>query len=170
METSTMIYLLIGLSVAVLAPYLYYYRKEKKEIDKMVAGQGTPSEVKPLQLQAYERLVLLSERIALPNVISRTHQSGLSKAEMANILTQTIKGEFEHNLSQQIYVSEIAWEAVRNLKDQNIMVIHQVTGFLPAEASGQDLNKAILEVLNKSETNLSALVQDAISYEAKKIF
>jgi hypothetical protein len=170
METSTMIYLLLGLTVAVIGPYLYYYIKEKKEIDKMASGQSIPSDIKPLQLQAYERLVLLSERIALPNVISRTNQPGLSKSEMANLLTQTIKGEFEHNLSQQIYVSEVAWEAVRNLKDQNIMVIHQVNGFLPVEASGQDLNKAILEVLNKSEINLSALVQDAISYEAKKIF
>jgi hypothetical protein len=170
METSTMIYLAIGLAVMVIGPYLYYYQKEKKALQEPQADPQASSAIKTLQLQAYERLVLLAERIALPNVISRTNQPGLRKAEMAQLLSETIKSEFEHNLSQQIYVSEIAWEAVRNLKDQNLMVIHQVNGFLSPEASGQDLNKAILEVIARSETNLSALVQDAISYEAKKIF
>lgn len=94
---------------------------------------------------------------------------GLSKTDMQQILTGNIKQEFEYNLSQQIYVSNVAWEAVKNLKEQNIMVVNQVASFLPAEATGLDLNKAILDVLNQSETNLSALVQDAVSYEAKKV-
>lgn len=175
METSTMIFLAIGLAIVIFGSYLYFYLKEKKEVNAEASAiqlEAAPIQTpanKQLQLQAYERLVILSERISLPNVISRSNQPGLSKTDMQQLLTAGIKQEFEYNLSQQIYVSNIAWEAIRNLKEQNLMVINQVASFLPMEASGQDLNKALLEVLNKSETNLSALVQDALSFEAKKL-
>src|SRR3954462_11632416 len=74
---------------------------------------------RPLQLQAYERLVLLCERISLPNLISRVSQPGLSAREMQVFLIESIKQEYEYNISQQVYVSTIAWDAVRNLRDQN---------------------------------------------------
>src|SRR5213075_1064399 len=70
---------------------------------------------RPLQLQAYERLVVLTERITLHNLISRANQAGLSAREMQMILLENIKQEYEYNASQQIYVSPVAWEAIRNL-------------------------------------------------------
>src|SRR5439155_17304208 len=72
----------------------------------------------PLQLQAYERLVLLTERIALPNLVSRLNQPQLTAKEMQLLLIENIKQEFDYNASQQIYVSPVAWDAVRNLRDQ----------------------------------------------------
>lgn len=123
-----------------------------------------------LRLQAYERLVLLTERIALPNLISRLNQPGISAAEMKMILTENIKQEFEYNSTQQLYVSPISWDAVRNLKEQNIMVIHQVAGSLPLDASAADLNKKILEVLMSQPNGaLHELVSQALNYEAKKL-
>ena len=123
-----------------------------------------------MQLAAYERLVILADRIAIPNLISRSNQPGLSKTDMQQLLTQTIKQEYEHNLSQQIYVSADAWEAVRNLKDQNIHLINQVASVMPAEANGLDLNKKILDfVLNQPQGAMHTLVQEAISGEAKKL-
>ena len=100
-----------------------------------------------LRLQAYERLVLLAERISLPNLISRLNQPGISAVEMKVILTENIKHEFEYNSTQQLYVSPVSWDAVRNLKEQNIMIINQVAGTLPATASASDLNKKILETV-----------------------
>ena len=124
----------------------------------------------PLQLQAYERLVLLTERIALPNLISRLNQPGISAYEMKLILTENIKQEFDYNSTQQLYVSPVSWDAVRNLKEQNIMVVNQVAGSLPPEASGSELNKKILEVLMSQSTgSLHELVAQALNFEAKKL-
>lgn len=123
-----------------------------------------------LRLQAYERLVLLTERIALPNLISRLNQPGLSAVEMKVILTENIKHEFEYNSTQQLYVSQVSWDSVRNLKEQNIMIINQVSSALPATASASDLNKKILELLmNQPQGALHEMVLQALNFEAKKL-
>lgn len=123
-----------------------------------------------LQLQAYERLILLTERIALPNVVSRLNRQGLSLKEMQLSLIQQIKQEFEYNITQQIYVSAEAWDAVRNLKDQNILIINQVASFLPAESSGPELNRQILEmIVQNPRATLHQVVEELLSFEARKL-
>lgn len=124
----------------------------------------------PMKLQAYERLVLLTERIALPNLISRLNQPGISAYEMKIILTENIKHEFEYNSTQQLYVSPVSWDAVRNLKEQNIMLVNQVSGTLPPTASAADLNKKLLEVLMSQPNGaVHELVAQALNFEAKKL-
>jgi hypothetical protein len=125
---------------------------------------------RPLQLQAYERLVLLTERISLPNLISRASQPFMSAREMQMLLLESIKQEYEYNTSQQIYVSPVAWEAVRNLKEQNMLVINQVAGSLPEDAKGIDLNKRLLDfVMTQQKGAMHTIVLEAINYEAKKL-
>ena len=149
--------------------YLFAYSKEKKTIEKLNEKKDTKAAL-PLKLQAYERLVLLADRIALPNVISRVNNNTMSAKEMQVMLSQTIKQEFEHNVTQQIYVSREAWEAVRNLKEQNLLIINQVASFLPENATGPDLNKSLLQVLMENpKASLHNIVSDALSYEAKKL-
>ncbi len=124
----------------------------------------------PLRLQAYERLVLLAERIALPNLVSRLNRPGISAGEMKVILNETIRQEFEYNSTQQLYVSPVSWDAVRNLKEQNIMLINQVAASLPETASGTELNKRILEVqLAQPSGALHDMVLQTLNFEAKKI-
>jgi hypothetical protein len=121
-------------------------------------------------LQAYERLVILADRIAIPNLVSRVNQPGLSKTDMQVMLNETIKQEFEHNLSQQIYVSKEAWEALRSLKEQNMHLINQMASILPNEATGLDLNKKLLDfVVHQQNGSMHTMVQEALSYEAKKL-
>ena len=86
------------------------------------------------------------------------------------LLLESIKQEFEYNTTQQIYVSPVAWEAVKNLKDQNMLIINQVAATLPPEASGLDLNKALLEfVMTQKKGALHTVVLEALNYEAKKM-
>lgn len=130
----------------------------------------TGFETIPLQLQAYERLVVLCERIALPSLISRVSQPDLSAREMQAFLIENIKQEFEYNASQQVYVSPVAWEAVRNLKDQNMLVINQLAAVLPAEARARDLNRKLLEVVMEGqEKPLHAAVLETLNFEARKL-
>lgn len=123
-----------------------------------------------IRLQAYERLSLLSERISLQNLISRTQNAGLSSRQMQGALVDSIKQEYDYNISQQIYVSSEVWNAINNLKEQNIYVINQLAATLPSQASGLDLNKQIVDFLiNNPKASLHNMVLEAINFEAKKI-
>lgn len=123
-----------------------------------------------MQLQAYERLVLLAERISLQNLMSKLPNAGLTARQMQTSLIDAIKTEYEYNISQQVYVSTEAWRAINNLKEQNIYIINQLATTLPFQASGMDLNKQIIDYLiNNSKASLHNVVLEALNFEAKKI-
>jgi hypothetical protein len=149
--------------------YGYFYFKDKNpapQSDKSADSNALLT----LRLQAYERLVLLADRIALPNLVNRFNQSGLTAREMQSLLVQTIKQEFEHNITQQIYVSAEAWDAVRNLKEQNLLIVNKVSSFLPDDASSSDLSKSLMELLMENpNASLHLIVSDALNFEAKKL-
>ena len=163
-----MINLLIALLALLISFYCFYLinqvRKERSQ------KTGDDFNTRPLQLQAYERLVMLSERISLPNLISRASQPGMGARDMQIVLLENIKQEYEYNATQQIYVSPVAWEAVRNLKEQNMLIINQVAQTLPPEASGMDLNKRLMEfVMTQKKGALHSVVLEALNFEAKKV-
>jgi hypothetical protein len=168
----------IGIAVVLggaLAFLLWKQRQEAKQPptpSQRNQGGNPGSTHSPFQLQlaAYERLILLSERIALPSLINRLNSQGLSSKEMQGLLTETIRQEFDHNLTQQIYVSREAWDAVKNLKEQNIFIVNQVASFLPPNATATDLNKNLLEmIIQNPKASLHGVVTEVLSYEAKKI-
>lgn len=161
----TFITAIIALLVALYSFYLVNELRRKKAKTEDDAYSS-----RPLQLQAYERLVVLAERIAIPNLVSRASQPGLQASQMQKLLLDSIKQEVEYNASQQIYVSPVAWEAVKNLKDQNMLIINQVGASLPIEASGMDLNRRLLEYMMASKkATLHEIVLEALNFEAKKM-
>lgn len=150
--------------LSMLTFYLLYTKQETKK-----TGSSDIS-TKQLQLQAYERLVILTERIALPNLVSRANQPGLTAREMQLLMLESIKQEFEYNSSQQIYVSPVSWQAVNNLKEQNMMIINQIAQTLPTDARGIDLGKRIMEVIIAQDKKaLHNIVLEALNYEARKL-
>ena len=166
MDISTLSLILstVAILLSMLTFYLLYAKQDtKKNIDPAY-------NTRPLQLQAYERLVILTERIALPNLVSRANQPGLTAKEMQLLMLESIKQEFEYNSSQQIYVSPVAWQAVNNLKEQNMLIINQVAQTLPAESRGYDLGKRIMEVIIAQDKKaLHNIVLEAMNYEARKL-
>ena len=167
----SLINLLIALVALLVSFYCFYLvidlRKQKAaQPESDASGFNT----RQLQLQAYERLVMLTERISIPNLVSRANQPGLDARQMQRLLIESIKQEYEYNTTQQIYVSPVAWEAVRNLKDQNMLIINQLGTVVPAEATGTDFNRALLEfTMNQKKGSLHEVVMEALNYEAKKV-
>jgi hypothetical protein len=161
----------VSLIVAVLALLLSIAAFIKKTAAPGNSKEAAVSQpMIQLRLQAYERLVLLTERIALPNLITRLNQPGISAYEMKLILNENIKQEFEYNSTQQLYVSPVSWDSVRNLKEQNIMIVNQVAATLAPTASATDLNKKILELLlSQPNGALHEMVLQALNFEAKKL-
>jgi hypothetical protein len=163
---SNSLLLVLGGAAAVGALFYFVNRGSKPEPEQKPAAAGSNA----LQLQAYERLTLLVDRIAIPNLVSRTSHDGLSARDMQFVLTKTIRDEFEYNITQQIYVSADVWAAVRNLKEKNLLLINQVSAALPPDASGRDLSRALLEhLMTDKQANMPEMVSAALSFEAKKL-
>ena len=158
----------IIIGVLALCTALYALFAKAGKADVPLSGNETIS--RPLQLQAYERLVTLCERMSLPNLISRVNQPSLSAREMQLVLVESIRQEFEYNISQQVYVSTLSWDAVRNLRDQTVLVINQISNGLEGEAKANDLNKRLLEViLDQHGKALHTIVLETLNYEAKQL-
>ena len=161
--------LLTGVIVILTAGLIYLFISQKKA-EKVSENESADPATKTLRLQAYERLTLLVDRIALPNLISRVNRSGVSARDMQMLLTRGIREEFDYNISQQIYVTVDAWNAVKNLKEQNMLAINQLASALPPHATGLDLNKLLLEFLmTDKKGQLHEVVSEVLSYEAKKL-
>ncbi len=130
---------------------------------------GINNETIKLKLQAYERLTLYAERAGLKNLVSRTYAEQMTARDMQLTLLDTLKSEYEYNVTQQIYVSAEMWKAITKLKDQNIFVINQVAAALPVTASAMELSKSLLEYSMTSNADISKIVLEALQYEAQKI-
>ena len=163
-QTLTLILSTFAVLLSMLTFYLLYSKQDRrKNVDPAY-------NTRPLQLQAYERLVILTERVALPNIVSRANQPGLTAREMQLLMLESIKQEFEYNSSQQIYVSPVAWQAVNNLKEQNMLIINQIAQTLPADAKGYDLGKRIMElIIAQDKKALHNIVLEALNFEARKL-
>ena len=169
MDTSSIVFTVI-ITILVTAAIVYILTTRFKTVSSKNPFPKEVDTTVSMQLQAYERLIILVDRIALPNVITRVNQPTSSAKEMQLMLTQSIRAEFDYNITQQIYVSSEAWNAVKNLKEQNLLIINQLANVLPPNATGLDLNKLLLEFLmNDKKGSLHEVVSDVLSYEAKKM-
>lgn len=101
--------------------------------------------IAPLRLQAYERMILLLERIAPSQLIMRNIKSGQSAPELQNELIANIRQEFEHNLSQQVYISSNAWELIKNARESIVSDINSAAEKLEDNATATDLAQLIFE-------------------------
>jgi len=126
--------------------------------------------ITPVKLQAYERLVILMERMTPNNLIFRVSQPGISASQLKIDLIQDINNEYNHNVSQQIYVSQQAWQMVRIVKEETINIINTAYSSLGPNAVGIDLSKAIFETLIKMETIPSIKALDFLRKEFQLIF
>lgn len=146
-----MVYDLLKITIpAGLVLYLAYLLVRsflQKQLDEIAFSvrQKNQEIVVPIRLQAYERVVLLLERITPSNLISRLSSSEYSAEEFQQILIHEIRNEFNHNLSQQVYMSESSWTYVITAVEQTISVINSSKNGLDGNAKGFDLAKAILE-------------------------
>lgn len=167
MGDSSTIILAIVIIVGVLGVYLLFYFREKKGTGKQ---EKKPAYDRSLQLQAYERLTILTERISLKNLVARLSPAGMQAATYHALLVESIKQEYEYNLSQQLYISAQVWQAITNLKEQNIFILHQLANTLSVNASATDLSKRVLELLDADpKTSLHQIVLDALRYEARQV-
>ncbi len=99
----------------------------------------------PIQLQAYERCILLLERVSLDQLVVRVFRPELSVNQLKQALIQELQAEFNHNVSQQLYISAQSWELIQQIKQELLGLINITARELDADGSGFDLSKNIIE-------------------------
>jgi hypothetical protein len=125
----------------------------------------------PIRLQAYERLLLFLERISPDSLVVRTHQSNMSSQDLHLALLTVVREEFEHNLSQQLYISIDAWAAVKVAKESISMHINESAAKINGESPAIELARLIVEsYVGEGKSNLISAASILLKNEAKKIF
>ncbi len=142
--------------------------RERKESEVRAAKS---KESLPIRLQAYERLALFLERISPASLLQRVNKPDMSAVELQRALVSNIRLEFEHNLSQQIYVSSETWATIVQVKEELISIINQVAVNMPDSATSKELARAILEYFIKTESLLpTQRALDTLKSEVRKIY
>jgi DNA-binding Xre family transcriptional regulator len=144
----------------------------QKELDKAtveVRAKNTEV-VLPLRLQAYERICLFLERIAPNNLVIRVRDNSFNAGQFHHALIHEIREEYNHNLSQQIYISNNAWNLVKNAKEEIITVVNQAAEGLAADAKSLDLAKRIFEKMLDKPADPSVVALSQIKEEVRSLY
>ena len=118
----------------------------KAKIAALENGKKSQSVTLPLRLQAYERMALFLERIDPNQLVLRIHAAGLTISQEQNLLLMAIRSEFEHNLSQQIYISDAVWEKIIDAKTDIENIINTVAGDYDKDADSREFAETLLSV------------------------
>jgi len=117
-------YLLPAVVTGLVAFYFFRLHTRNEEgRRRFLLHKEAQKDTLPVRLQAYERMALFLERISLNSLVVRVAPKGKGKSDYENLLIQQIETEFEHNLSQQIYMTDECWNIIKTAKNTTIQII-----------------------------------------------
>jgi len=162
---------LAGVGTVYIAFYLVKpYLDKAEKIQLVELKKNIASQTLSLRFQAYERLVLLIERINPANMLLRLHGTSYSAHELHSLVVTEIREEFQHNVSQQIYVSDRAWNVVKRVKDDTISVVTNAIKALPDTATGLELSKTVLAHLASLQDNPYDIATQMLRSDLEELF
>jgi len=164
--------ILIPASLVLYAVYLIVRSFMIKEIElkKLEVRTRAIETILPARLQAYERMTLFLERIAPQNLLIRLNNPGFTARDFQKVLLDEIRNEYNHNVSQQIYMSEETWNQTRNAKDDLVMLINEAASAMAPEATSIDLSKKIFEMTMEKKVDLIGLALTGLRNEIQQTF
>ena len=124
----------------------------------------------PLKLQAYERICLFLERITPINLIPRVNEPNYSSRNLQQALLTEIRQEYNHNISQQIYLEKKSWMLVRSSMEELVMTINDAAAPMEEESTALDLARAIFDKYMNQSQDIIALTLDTLKDEIQKDF
>ncbi|WP_421918941.1 hypothetical protein [Marinifilum sp.] len=134
---------LVVFATAYLVIKAFFKRDEQNR--KQEFFLNNQKEITPIRLQAYERLIIFLERIHPESLIVRENAVGMSNQQLQQKLIAAIRTEFEHNLSQQVYVSADLWKEIKSAKESILQLIYSEGSQLLPSDSSLGLSKTVIE-------------------------
>ena len=130
MDTTKLIELLSYTLPAIITGFVAYYffnlhTKNEEGRRRYLLNKDTQKDALPLRLQAFERMTLFLERINPGKLLIRISPNSDNKNDYENLLISSIEQEFEHNLTQQIYMSDECWTVIVTAKNATIQMIRR---------------------------------------------
>ena len=125
----------------------YFENEQKRALLELRQRQQEEAlkSINPIRLQAYERMALFLERISPNSLVMRSYKPGMDLRQLQQEMTSSIRLEWEHNLSQQVYLSSECWSRIRNAKDEMINLINATASRMAQDADPVGLAGAIFE-------------------------
>ncbi|MEM1259074.1 MAG: hypothetical protein AAGH81_11115 [Bacteroidota bacterium] len=156
-------YLLSAVVTGAIAFYFFRLHTRNEEgRRRFLLHKDSQKETLPVRLQAYERMVLFLERIAINSLVVRVAPKGQNKSNYENLLIKQIENEFDHNLSQQIYMSDECWNIIKAAKNATIQIIRSA-GMSEADTADklrEDILNRGMEKQSPSSTALSFIKKE----------
>ncbi len=140
--------------------------QEREKFEIILQNQKTTI---PIKLQSYERLTLFLERITPDSLIIRSNKPGMTSGQLHLEMLKTIRAEYEHNMSQQIYVSSKAWEVIKNARSGVIKLINTSADKIKPGEPSVKLSTFILERTMEVEKHPTQVAIDFLKSELTQI-
>ncbi len=172
MNTTNIILEIIKISIPALIVFLTAYLVIKNYLQNQISLQQLKinseysDNTRTIKIQAYERLMLLCDRMDIVNITTRVYNPDMSADELKVALLISLQKEFEHNSAQQVYTSEALWKIISEAKDASGKVIRAAAANLPPNAKATDLLKNINSKMEQISINPSEQAKSAIRSEA----
>jgi hypothetical protein len=138
-----------------------------KQLDMKMKNQESFT---PIRLQAYERLVVYLERITPSNMVMRIHKNGMSARMVQTEFLKSIRQEYDHNIAQQIYISNAGWELIKSAKEEMIKLVNASAAKVGDNAEGIELCKVLLEITMNVDKLPTQIALDYIKKEIRQSF
>ncbi|WP_420601921.1 hypothetical protein [Flagellimonas sp.] len=137
----------------------YFFRLHTRNEDgrrRFLLHKDSQKDTLPIRLQAYERMVLFLERISINSLVVRVAPKGKDKSAYENLLIKQVETEFEHNLSQQIYMSEECWNIIKAAKNATIQIIRSA-GMSETDSPDKLREDILNQTMEKQSPSTTAL-------------
>ncbi len=151
-------YLLPSVVTGAIAFYFFRMHTNNEEgRRRFLLHKDSQQNTLPIRLQAYERMALFLERIAIPSLVVRVSPKSTNKQDYENLLIKNIENEYDHNLSQQIYLSDECWNVIKAAKNATIQAIRSagMSQTDNADKLREDILNATMDKTSPSATALA---------------
>lgn len=176
--TISIIVLLTALLSVALTGFIFYLvirhyfdNQQKQQMLQMRIDERreTLRTVTPIRLQAYERMVLFLERISPSSLVMRCYTPGIDAVRLRAAMSDNIRSEWEHNLSQQVYMSSEAWSSVRQAKEEMLSLVNASAQAIPADATPDTMAGVLFASVAKDHNPIDGAVE-TLKAEIKEHF
>lgn len=157
--------------VVLLATWIVMHKFYKNEEQKRLweLKRLSQKEISPIRMRAYERLSLLLERTTPEHMLVEMDLSAMTILQVQQRLMQTLRLEYDHNLSQQIYVSDEVWEQIVTAKEQMIAFVNSVAQQMPTGSTALDYAKTLITAYASNGETANDKALQSLKDEARSL-
>jgi hypothetical protein len=124
----------------------------------------------PNRVEAYQRSILLMERLHPNSLVMRLHNPGLPAMALQADFLKAIRDEYNHNVAQQLFVSPLAWKMIKDSKEEVVKLINLAGNQMTATSTGMELSAKIFEILSQMDQIPSDITIEYLKKEFQELF